>query len=461
MDYDSSGSVRSPSKPLLSLPVNDSPRLEPQSKSKKIGFRYYGFATLGFCGLAVAYLLRVNLSVAVVAMARDFEWDDGDSTRGIVLSSFFYGYLVNQLPGGWLATRFGGKWVLLASLGGTSLFTLLLPLAAVWGLGPLVACRVATGLCEAMSYPAIHALLTHWSPLQERSRLGTFIWAGAYVGTIVGLGVSPSIIDAWGWPMLFYSSGAVGVVWALAWAVFGSSTPGESRFVSRAEKELLARAEREQALVSTSTTTAVRPPWRKIFGSPAFWAIAVNHFAYTWFLYIALTWLPSFMDSHLHMSLTDSGLASFLPFAALFGVTLAGGFIADSLIKRNVRVVTVRKLMQVVGNLVPAACLVLLAFWSSVPSVGAVALLTVFGSAGLCMSGFHVNHIDISPKYAGVLMGLTNTGATVPGVVGVLLTGWILDATGSWALVFLIAAGIDVTAVVVMVCCAKGTVCIE
>ena len=118
--------------------------------------------------------------------------------------------------------------------------------------------------------------------------------------------------------------------------------------------------------------------------------------------------------------------------------------------------------MQTIGMLIPAACLILLAVWQSISIPAAVSfMVATVGVSGFTGSGFGVNHMDISPKYAGVLMGLTNSFGTIHGIVGVMLTGWILKRTDSWPLVFLIAAGIYVFAAIFYVLFARATVCIE
>merc|ERR1719458_2241661 len=113
-------------------------------------------------------MLRVNLSVAVVAMTTnkthrlpngttteypDFEWDS--ATQGLVLASFFYGYILTQIPGGYLATKYGGKRVFLIGIAATSVMTLLTPFLTHRGIGFLITTRVLEGLFEGMTYPSI------------------------------------------------------------------------------------------------------------------------------------------------------------------------------------------------------------------------------------------------------------------------------------------------------------------
>lgn len=79
-----------------------------------------------------------------------------------------------------------------------------------------------------------------------------------------------------------------------------------------------------------------------------------------------------------------------------------------------------------------------------------------FTLAAFVTGGFSVNHMDVAPRYAGTLMGITNTAGTIPGIIGVYVTGLILEATGSWALVFGVAAGVTLVGLVFFLLFASG-----
>lgn len=117
------------------------------------------FILVGLCFLStfVCYIDRVNMSVAIIPMAEEFKWDQ--TTKGIVLSSFFYGYLATQVLGGWLADRYGGKVVLGFGVLWWSVFTLLTPPAAAVSLAVLFIARVGMGFGEGVAFPAIHKTL--------------------------------------------------------------------------------------------------------------------------------------------------------------------------------------------------------------------------------------------------------------------------------------------------------------
>ncbi|CAG2064724.1 unnamed protein product, partial [Timema podura] len=110
--------------------------------------------------------------------AGTFDWDE--RTQGLILSSFFWGYVVTHLPGGMLAERFGGKYSLGLGILSTAVLTLLTPLAATYGgANWLIGVRILEGLGEGSTFPAMNALLAQWAPPSERSRIGSLVFAGA------------------------------------------------------------------------------------------------------------------------------------------------------------------------------------------------------------------------------------------------------------------------------------------
>ena len=122
----------------------------------------YTTTVLCFFAVFVCYIDRVNISVAIIPMAEEFGWDQ--STQGLVLSSFFVGYLLTQIAGGWLADRFGGKVVLGFGVVFWSAFTIITPAAAFAGLSMLLLSRVGMGLGEAVTFPSIYSLFARWLP---------------------------------------------------------------------------------------------------------------------------------------------------------------------------------------------------------------------------------------------------------------------------------------------------------
>lgn len=413
-----------------------------------------------FTGIILCYIYRVVLSVAAIPMADEYNWSD--TTKGYVLSSFFWGYIVTQLPGGLMATRFGGKTVLFVGIVWPAIFTILTPFAAD-SLFLLYGCRVLTGLGEGVCYPTLHVLLAHWLPEKERSRCVTFIWGGAYVGTIIAMVGCPQIISLYSWRMTFYFFGLIGVIWGILWMMFAASKPEQLFYIHRSEVEYIANNNTKK----TQQTGISMWDVKLILSNKHVWAIIINHFCNNWGFYVLLTWLPSYLNKT--FSLAKSGFYGVLPFLAMFIMGTVGGRLADYLINyksddefydKEKRLTIVRKLMGGVGNTLPAFFLIAIHYVHTANAALACLVLAI-GTQGLALSGYGVNHLDISPRCAGLLMGLSNTAATIPGILGVILTGYMVSATGGWDIVFFLAAAIYLFGVVTWLLMCTGKKVIE
>ena len=401
---------------------------------------------LAFLSVFVCYMDRVNISVAIIPMAEDLGWSP--QTQGTVLSSFFVGYLLLQIVGGRLADRFGGKIVLGVGVLLWSLFTVLTPPAAHLGLGILIATRIAMGMGEAVAFPSIYSIYGRWIPLSERSRAVGFSNSGIPLGTVFALVATPYIVESMGWEWAFYLFGALGVFWFAAWQRMVTADPAQHPEIS-AEELALIRSD-------APTAEAGRAPSIAAFlRSRAVWAIVVAHFCNNWSLYVLLSWLPTFVNKGLGVDYSAVGWFTMIPNAASFVFLNVAGGVADRLIRTGMPVVRVRKLMQTIGFGGIASTLAVVGYVES--AWAAIALMSVGTALGAFVTGgFAVNHMDIAPKYAGTMMGLTNTAGTIPGVIGVFVSGLILEATGSWALVFQVAAGITIFGLVFFLLFAKG-----
>ena len=387
-----------------------------------------------FLSIVVCYIDRVNISYAILPMAKEYGW--GTATQGWVLSSFFMGYLVTQLVGGLWAARVGGRNLLAFGVLWWSLFTIATPPAAAASLGTLIAARIGMGLGEGVAWPAIYQLFGHWIPLEERSRAAALNGSGIPLGTVAATVLTPWIVVGFGWPTVFYAFGLVGFAWLAFWLLTSSERLEDAAGIHPSEVAFI------RANVSAASEKTV-VPWRAILSSVPVWVLVFNHFCSNWGFYVVLAWLPRYFADVHRLDLKAAGYASLLPWLVMFAMTNVGAQLADGLLKRGRSVTFVRKLMQAIGFFGAAAALVAIGQVHTVPLAIALMSLTL-GLGSFALSGFASNHLDIGPRYAGALMGLSNTAGTLPGVIGVTVTGYILEATGSWALVFGIAAALYV-----------------
>jgi ACS family sodium-dependent inorganic phosphate cotransporter len=388
------------------------------------------------CALAVliSYIDRTNISVAAIPMQAQFGWDE--TTKGQVLSAFFVGYLVLMAASGALANRFGGHIVLGIAVLWWSLFTALTPPAAMLGFGTLIAARIALGLGEAAVFPASINMVGRWVPKESRSRAVAFFSSGLSVGTMISLPLTGALIRDYSWPMPFYAFGAVGIVWAAFW--FWKVKPGRS-------PELPAEPESAKRAI----------PWGRLLSTKAVWAIVINHFCSNWALYVLLAWLPTYFKRTFDVSLANAGWLSAAPWAVYFIMANVGGWLADKLLANGKSPTFVRKLMQCTAAAGAGTFLLLLQFAPSAP-VAMVFFCLSTGAMSLCLSGFAANPFDVAPRYADVVWGISNTGGTIPGIIGVWVTGKLIDLTGNFNAPFLLTAGVGYFGALVMLAWGSG-----
>ncbi len=400
------------------------------------------FTVVALCCAAafIAYIDRANISVASIPMKEQFGWTE--TMKGLVLSSFFVGYLVLQVAGGSLANRFGGRIVLGASVLWWSLFTLLTPAAAFISLPVLIAARIGMGLGEAAMFPAAFNMIGRWVPVAERTRAVALVASGLSLGTLFALPATGAIVRNYGWPAAFYVFGVLGLVWAIVWFFRVPSGRGIP------------------LPVIEGSPTKPSIPWKKIVATPAVWVITLNHFCHNWTLYLFVAWLPSYFRATHGLSLTNAGLYSAAPWFTMFAMTNVAGWIADRMLRRGVSVTFVRKLMQSIGLLGSAGFLLVVRDAGSATSA-LLLLSAAAGSLAFAQAGFSPNMFDIAPRYADVIFGISNTFATLPGVVGVALTGWLVDVTGTYAAPFLVTASVSLVGAIAFLLFAKGTQLIE
>ena len=411
-----------------------------QSVTKFVWGRRHYVVLLMFLAVVIGYSDRVNISVASISMKEQLGWTQ--TTKGVVLSAFFVGYLSFMFIGGWLATRYGGKRILGIAVLWWSAFTLLTPWAAATSLPMLIAVRIGMGIGEAALFPAAYEMVARWSRPDERTSGIAWVNNGISMGTVIGLLATGWIVGHYAWQQAFYVFGVLGLVWTVIWYASVSNDPRSDTRMRDSERALYAD---DAAPLEMS---AQRLPWRLLFLKPQVWALVITHFSVTWTLYMLLTWLPSYFRDAQGVTIANSGFLSAAPWLSMFLMTYLASRIATMLIRRTGRIAFTRKLIQSIGLLGSALLLLLAQYAHSVP----VAVAIVCGAAGFlgfCWAGYAPNTLDLAPRHGGVLLGFSNTFATIPGIVGVTITGWLVDLTGTYAAAFALAAGVSVVGTIV------------
>ncbi|CAE8670335.1 unnamed protein product, partial [Polarella glacialis] len=387
--------------------------------------------------VAAAYVVwtmdKVNMSIAVLPMAAQFHWDAAEV--GIIQSALFWGYAATTVLGGFLATRFGGKRVLLAAVLLWSAMTVVAPFAASISTECFIASRVLVGIGEGLAPAAGINIVANWVPEAERSRAIATLGSGKNSGSILGLLIAPVVITSVGWPAMFYSFGILGLVWAAVWAVFGKDYVADDG-LSAAASESSAAGGREEA-----TTEEEAPiPWKQILSSAPLWGVIVAHFCHDWGMYALLTWTPTYLNQSLGFDLQGSSEITVIPSVLAIATALLAGTVADRLRDEGWELTAVRKTMQSLAFAVPALCLGLVGALGSLPEAESpsrivpIVLLTL-GIAGgsFSLAGLYSSHADLSTKYSGIVNGVSTTFGALAGVCSNAYAGQVLARGDSWA----------------------------
>lgn len=237
-------------------------------------------------------------------------------------------------------------------------------------------------------------------------------------------------------------------MWSAAWYLLVTNNPEEHPRISTEEVQLILQGQQ-------ATPKAQAIPWGRFFAEPAFWALMCAHFCTNWTWYTFLTWLPSYLVQVRGFSLNEMGIYATFPYLAMMFIGNGTAWLADDMIRRGLSVTFVRKIFQTVAFGGAGLFLVLLTHTTS-PGMTIVCITLGLGSLACFSSGMGINHLDIGPKYAGVLVGLTNTAATIPGILAPIITGFIVKFTGDWNMVFYIATGVMLVGTVVWDLFASG-----
>ncbi|KAM9510570.1 LOW QUALITY PROTEIN: vesicular glutamate transporter 1-like, partial [Guaruba guarouba] len=422
--------------------------------------RRYGIALLCAVGFCISFGIRCNLGVAVVSMVNgahgqrpQFNWDP--ETVGLIHGSFFWGYIVTQIPGGFIAQRFAANRVFGAAIAATSLLNMLIPAAARTHVGCVVTVRVLQGLVEGVTYPACHGIWSKWAPPLERSRLATTAFCGSYAGAVVAMPLAGVLVQYTGWSSVFYVYGSFGVCWYLFWVLVSYESPAQHPTISAQERKYIEESIGEGAGGPLRMPT----PWRHFFTSPPVYAIIVANFCRSWTFYLLLISQPAYFEEVFGLDISQVGLLSALPHLVMTIVVPIGGQVADFLRSRGIMSTTnVRKMMNC-GGFGMEATLLLVVGYSHSRAV-AISFLVLAVGFSFAISGFNVNHLDIAPRYASVLMGLSNGVGTLSGMVCPLIVGALTrhKTREEWQWVFLIAALVHYGGVAFYGACASGEV---
>lgn len=425
-------------------------------------------ALLAHLGFAISFGIRSNFGVAKNRMVNNFTDAYGEvhekeffwtgTEVGMMESSFFYGYAASQIPAGVLASKFAPNKLFMIGILLASLLNILTavslkfhPFTDIF----VMVIQTMQGLALGVCYPAMHGVWKFWAPPLERSKLATTTFTGSSVGVMVGLPASAYLVSHFHWSAPFYVFGVLGILWSVVWIYVAGSSPTTHRYICEDEKKFITEKVGTVAVKNMTLTTL---PWRDMMTSTAVWAIIICSFCRSWSFFLLLGNQLTYMKDVLHIDIKNSGLIAIFPQLGMCIVTLTSGQLSDYLRSSGkMSTEAVRKSVNTFGFTVEAVMLGSLAFIRD-PVIAVTCLIIACSGAGAVLSGFNVNHFDIAPRYAPILMGIANGLGAIAGVGGIVTNSMTFENPDGWKWVFLLAMSIDICGIIFFLIFAKGDV---
>ncbi|PNF28216.1 Sialin [Cryptotermes secundus] len=429
-------------------------------------------------GFMFNYMLRVNLTIAIVAMVIPsnktdishtsatatecsdpgnatllsdkptqlpesfdglrFQWDEYE--QNIILGCFFWGYVMTELPGGRLAEIIGGHRVFGYSMLSASVLTLLTPVAARLDYTAVVVLRVLLGLMLGATWPAIHPMTARWIPPTERSKFMSNMMASS-LGAAITMPVCGFLIASLGWESVFYVTGVVGLVWSIAWFFLVFDSPAQHPRISEEERRYI-----ESSIGgATSHGKVHRVPWLRILTSPCVWAIIITHGASVFGYFTVVNQLPTYMKHILHFNIKANGLLSSLPYLGKYVFAVLTSALADHLLRteRLSRTAT-RKIFTAFALGVPSVTMIGQMFLGCDRAASVTFFTVALTVNGAVCGGYLGNGLDIAPNFSGTIFGMANTLSSLGGFLSSLMVGMLTQDNqtyAQWRKVFGIIAG--------------------
>ena len=362
-------------------------------------------------GMVIAYVSRSALSVPLALPAFIHYFHLSFTDRGLLNSAFFWTYAVLQIPAGWVVDRYGVKFPYAL---GFALWCVASACTALGhSIGQLILVQVILGLGQAVVAPASYRWIRYHFIEKERGLAIALYMTGTKIGPAVGTPLAAWLIGLYDWRVMFVLLGCGGMVWLAPWLALVKNDDVQ-----------LARA-----AVKKDGSKPI--PFRRIIASPVIWGTIIASFCYMYFVYFCMTWMPAYFVERRHLPIGKMGLYVFFSFAGMAVMATLAGWAADRLIGRGYNAVTVRKWFTIVGFAI--SCTELIGARASSLETAVFFAIVSLSGLGLATANYWAITQTLIPGEAiGRISGIQNCACGLAGIAAPILTGWLLQKTGSY-----------------------------
>ena len=394
------------------------------------GKRVY-IAVFLFFNLLINYIDRVNLSVAAPALMKQFHWDA--ARMGWVFSAYLWTYTIFLIPTGTLLDKFGARRV---SAIGIALWSAAAMLTgAVTGFATMCLARLCLGLGEVTTFPAAGKVIRQWYPVKERGFATAIFHSGAHAAPALAAPLVAWLVIRSGWRGSFVILGGLGFVWLAIW-LWKYREPEECSWLPPRERQFILLNRDAKSAVSQERRKPARKVLSTLFRQRTVWGVMLTQGCSTYFNYLFLAWLPTYLVQVRGLHLLKAGIYASIPYLVAVVVVLASGKISDRLLtaeslrkgkRRNV-VILLLLLCPVVAliNIVQSEKAILIV----------LAMAMSFNLTSLTLNLALTSDLIEDPQMSGTVFAMVSTSANLFGLCAPVVTGYIIKATGSFSAAF-------------------------
>src|ERR1700722_3245079 len=325
--------------------------MENRMQTRAAGLRW---SLMIFLIAPITFVMSLDrTAIAVAAPTIQHEYGFSLFEMSLILTSFSYTYSLLQVPGGWLAERFGPRRTLFWANALWSGLTAATPLG--FNLVSFIGLRALLGAGQAADWPSSIVAIRRWFPLRERGKGNSILLGGLYLGPIAAAPITIWVILHFGWQWAFYSYGLLGIVLGAAWWLWFRDSPAEHPAITQAELAHILAGQQDHA--------EVIPPgaFLRCLPDPRFWAIGVQYFFLVLIQSFYTTWLPTYLVNERKVSLAAMGIYASLPWVAMFASVFLTGALSDSILRRTGSIWAARVPLAMGGFVVGALALIVAA----------------------------------------------------------------------------------------------------
>lgn len=402
----------------------------------------FGVLALLALAAAIAYLTRHCLAAANTTIQQELQINN--EQFGILYSAFSLGYVLFQVPGGWLGQRWGARVALPILCTAWSGFTLVT--AAVHSLGAMAASRFAFGVAQAGLIPNQAKVVNDWFPVSSRATASAMIAMSMSIGSALTMALTAWLLTNHDWRTIIRWYSLVGLVWAAGFYLYFRSRPEEHPWVNRGEVELIRRdsANSESGNDGLPSTSSAGDARRRLAARISIAALAVQLFFKVAGYSLLVTFFPAFLE---YAYRVDRQQAGYLASAPLFGVVLGAlvsGIVVDWIYRASGNKWLSRCGVSIAAMLSTAALMMVSGY---ADSASGVALIVAGGAccSSMALPCTWAAVIDVGGSRSGVVMGLVNCVGNSAGILVVPLVGRLIDhikqTNGDWNHILYLHAG--------------------